>query len=120
MTMATTSPVTAEPSAPPLFDPKLFPVLTPEQLERAVGHGRKRSVAQGEVLLDVGEKPSRIWVVTRGLLDVVRSFILRRLSLIERHLSDAVLIGSNHCAGTLRIRDFLTRNDHPYSEIDLD
>jgi len=175
----------SEPQAPPLVDPKLFPVLTPEQLERAAAHGRKRTIAQGEVLLDVGEKPSRIWVVTRGLLDVVRSsdrsydrftqlgpgqftgevgtlsgrlaliriqavepgevieielenlrvivqtdselsdvimrsFILRRLSLIERHLSDAVLIGSNHCAGTLRIRDFLTRNDHPYSEVDLD
>src|SRR5258705_11001650 len=183
--MATPTYVMSDPRAPPLVDPKLFPVLTPEQLGRAAAHGRKRTIAQGEVLLDVGEKPSRIWVVTRGLLDVVRSsdrsydrftqlgpgqftgevgtlsgrlaliriqavepgevieielenlrvivqtdselsdvimrsFILRRLSLIERHLSDAVLIGSNHCAGTLRIRDFLTRNDHPYSEIDLD
>src|SRR5262249_9163351 len=33
---------------------------------------------------------------------------------------DVVLIGSSHCAGTLRIKEFLTRNGYPYSNIDLD
>ena len=28
--------------------------------------------------------------------------------------------GSNHCSGTLRVKEFLTRNGHPYSYIDLD
>ena len=30
------------------------------------------------------------------------------------------LVGSNHCSGTLRVKEFLTRNGHPYSYIDLD
>ena len=33
---------------------------------------------------------------------------------------DAVLIGSTHCAGTLRVEEFLTRNGHPHTYIDLD
>jgi thioredoxin reductase (NADPH) len=31
-----------------------------------------------------------------------------------------VLIGSNHCSGTLRVKEFLTRNGHPYAYVDLD
>ena len=30
------------------------------------------------------------------------------------------VVGSNHCAGTLRVKEFLTRNGHPYAYIDLD
>ena len=51
---------------------------------------------------------------------VMRAFILRRLELIARHLGDVVVIGSAHCAGTLRVKDFLTRNGHPFQYIDLD
>jgi thioredoxin reductase (NADPH) len=40
--------------------------------------------------------------------------------LIEREVGDAVLVGSSHSLGTLRIKEFLTRNSHPYSNIDLD
>ncbi|HTG35025.1 MAG TPA: FAD-dependent oxidoreductase [Thermoanaerobaculia bacterium] len=50
----------------------------------------------------------------------MRAFIFRRLELIAHGIGDAVLIGSTHCAGTLRVREFLTRNGHPYSYIDLD
>jgi electron-transferring-flavoprotein dehydrogenase len=35
-------------------------------------------------------------------------------------LGDVVLLGSRHCAGTLRVREFLSRNGHPYGSIDLD
>ncbi|MGB8933656.1 MAG: hypothetical protein WCC17_00955 [Candidatus Nitrosopolaris sp.] len=35
-------------------------------------------------------------------------------------MGDVVLIGSMHSIGTLRIKEFLTRNGHPYSYIDLD
>jgi thioredoxin reductase (NADPH) len=31
-----------------------------------------------------------------------------------------VLIGSNYCSGTLRVKEFLSRNSHPYRYIDLD
>jgi thioredoxin reductase (NADPH) len=50
----------------------------------------------------------------------MRAFILRRALLIDSHLGDVLLIGSVHCAGTLRIREFLTRNGHPFTYIDLD
>ena len=35
-------------------------------------------------------------------------------------MGDVVLIGSTHSAGTLRIKEFLMRNGHPYSYIDLE
>jgi len=51
---------------------------------------------------------------------ILRAFILRRVELIAHGVSDAVVLGSNHCPGTLRVREFLARNRHPYSYIDLD
>jgi thioredoxin reductase (NADPH) len=50
----------------------------------------------------------------------LRAFLLRRLELIAQGLGDAVLIGSNFCQATLRVKEFLTRNGHPYSFVDLD
>ena len=51
---------------------------------------------------------------------IMRAFILRRVELIASGLGDVVLVGSSHCSGTLRVKEFLTRNGHPYSSIDLD
>ena len=51
---------------------------------------------------------------------IMRAFILRRVELIAHGLGDVVLLGSNHCSGTLRVKEFLIRNGHPYSYIDLD
>ncbi len=51
---------------------------------------------------------------------LMRAFILRRAELIERGLGDVVVVGSEHCADTLRIREFLRRNGHPHAYIDLD
>ena len=51
---------------------------------------------------------------------LMRAFILRRVELIAQGIGDVVLVGSMHCAGTLRIKEFLTRNGHPYAYIDLD
>jgi thioredoxin reductase (NADPH) len=51
---------------------------------------------------------------------LMRAFMLRRLELIARSLGDAVVIGSSHSAATLRIKEFLTRNGHPFQYIDLD
>jgi thioredoxin reductase (NADPH) len=50
----------------------------------------------------------------------MRAFILRRVELIAHGVGDVVLVGSAHCAGTLRVKEFLTRNGHPYAYIDLD
>jgi thioredoxin reductase (NADPH) len=50
----------------------------------------------------------------------MRAFILRRLELIRRGLGNLILMGSRHSAKTLQLREFLTRNGHPYSYVDLD
>jgi thioredoxin reductase (NADPH) len=51
---------------------------------------------------------------------LMRAFILRRTEMIEHGVGDVVLVGSNHSSNTLRIREFLTRNGHPYKYLDLD
>jgi thioredoxin reductase (NADPH) len=51
---------------------------------------------------------------------LLRAFILRRVEIIARGISDVVLVGSTHVPGTLRVKEFLTRNGHPYAYIDLE
>ena len=51
---------------------------------------------------------------------LMRAFILRRVELIAAGVGDIVLIGSTYSANTLRIKEFLMRNGHPYSYIDLE
>jgi thioredoxin reductase (NADPH) len=51
---------------------------------------------------------------------LTRAFILRRVELVAAGVGDVVLIGSTHSADTLRIKEFLMRNGHPYSYIDLE
>ena len=50
----------------------------------------------------------------------MRAFILRRLELVRRGQGDIILMGSRHSAHTLRLREFLIRNEHPYTYVDLD
>jgi thioredoxin reductase (NADPH) len=51
---------------------------------------------------------------------LTRAFILRRVELIAAGVGDIVLVGSTYSASTLRIKEFLMRNGHPYSYIDLE
>jgi len=51
---------------------------------------------------------------------LMRAFILRRLALVNQGLGNVVLLGSHHSAGTLNLREFLSRNGHPYTYVDLD
>ena len=164
---------------------RIFPTLTPAQIERIAVHGHVRPIRAGEVLFEAGEQFVPFFVVTAGRLEIVlpsgttetliavhgpgqftgevnmlsgrpalvrsrasepgevieldrehllalvqtdseiseiimRAFILRRVELIAQGLGDVVLVGSNHCSGTLRVKEFLTRNGHPYAYIDLD
>jgi thioredoxin reductase (NADPH) len=164
---------------------RIFPTLTPPQLARIASHGRRRSTAHGEVLVEVGDRPVPFFVILSGEVQVLRpgdtaetlivshhagqfsgeasmisgrraigrlrvseageviqlesqqllaliqtdaelseilmrAFILRRLELIARDLGDVVVVGSMHCAGTLRVNEFLTRNGHPFHYVDLD
>ena len=173
----------AAPSSAPRSE-RIYPTLTPAQLDRVAAHGRRRHVAAGEVLVQPGESASRVFIVVSGRIDVVRpwaseevvvsftpgmftgeatmlsgrrglaqiragadgevievgrddllaliqtdselsaifmrAFILRRVELINRNVSDVVVVGSTHCKGTLRVREFLIRNGHPHTMLDLD
>jgi thioredoxin reductase (NADPH) len=51
---------------------------------------------------------------------LMRAFILRRIELIAHGWGDVIVLGSSNSAGTLRVREFLSRNGHPYSYIDLE
>jgi thioredoxin reductase (NADPH) len=164
---------------------RLFPTLTPAQVDRLTKYGKRQNVAKDETLLEPGEPHPSCFVVLRGSVEILRvetdgetlvhlngvgqfsgeanlltgraafvriratedgevlvldrdqvlrvlqleseigqimmrAFILRRVELIARGYGDAVLLGSAHCAGTLRLREFLSRNGHPFVYIDLD
>ena len=51
---------------------------------------------------------------------LLNAFLLRRVYLISNSVGDAVLIGSNHSADTLRLRKFLTRNGQPHAYLDVE
>ena len=51
---------------------------------------------------------------------IMRAFILRRVDLVASGTGDVILIGSSNSSGTFRIKEFLMRNGHPYSYIDLE
>jgi len=82
---------------------------------------RSRASEAGEVI-ELDREQLLALVQTDSELSelIMRAFILRRVELIARGFGNVVLVGSNHCAGTLRVKEFLTRNGHPYSYIDLD
>jgi thioredoxin reductase (NADPH) len=50
----------------------------------------------------------------------MRAFILRRVALIDRGFGDVVVLGSQFSPRTLEVREFLSRNAHPYTYLDLD
>lgn len=80
-----------------------------------------RASSPGEVI-EIDRKSLLALVHTDSELSDIfmRAFILRRSELISHQFGDVVLVGSNNCSSTLRIKEFLTRNGHPYSFIDLD
>jgi thioredoxin reductase (NADPH) len=51
---------------------------------------------------------------------VMRAFIWRRVAFARAGVGDVVLIGSAHSADTLRLKEFLVRNGHPYAYVDLE
>jgi thioredoxin reductase (NADPH) len=80
-----------------------------------------RVIEAGEILELRPEELRTLVARDAGLSEILlRAFILRRLMLISRQLGNVVLIGSRHSADTLRIREFLGRNGHPYTYVDLD
>jgi thioredoxin reductase (NADPH) len=51
---------------------------------------------------------------------LMRAFILRRILLLSSGYGNVILMGSHHSPETLRLREFLSRNAHPHTYIDLD
>jgi len=51
---------------------------------------------------------------------LMRALIHRRVAVIAHGIGDVLLIGSLGSGATLRIKQFLTRNGHPFKYLDLD
>ncbi|MHB8524622.1 MAG: FAD-dependent oxidoreductase [Candidatus Acidiferrales bacterium] len=82
---------------------------------------RARMRDAGEVV-EVDHSALQELIETDGELSeiLMRAFILRRVEFIAHGWGDAVLLGMNNSSGTLRIKEFLTRNVYPYSYVDLE
>jgi thioredoxin reductase (NADPH) len=128
--------------------PPLFVVLTGAIKVVSVGGGQDRTVTiytagqfSGELLMISGRRSIyRCQVVEPGALlelsaknlreligkdaelsDIVMSaFLARRLSLRDTGQGNVVVLGSRFSAGTLALREFLTRDGHPFTYLDLD
>src|SRR5215831_20453460 len=71
--MDTPNPVTLLPFPVTVSRPeRLFPTLTPTQLERIAAHGRQRPTSRGEVLIDVGDRTTPFFVVLTGEIQVLQ------------------------------------------------
>src|SRR5215467_4892522 len=82
---------------------------------------RMRANKPGEVIELDRQKMMTLIQTDAELGEILtRAFILRRVELIAAGVGDIVLIGSIYSASTLRIKEFLMRNGHPYSYVDLE
>jgi len=82
---------------------------------------RGRVTEPGEVIQLSGDEFRSLIARDAELNEVfLRAFILRRLLLIQRGQGNLILLGSQHSAQTLRLREFLSRNGHPHTYVDLD
>jgi thioredoxin reductase (NADPH) len=82
---------------------------------------RGRVIEDGEVLYLDPHAFRRVIQTDSELSELfMRAFILRRMGLLASGMGDAILIGSIHSAGTLRLKEFFTRNGHPYAYLDVE
>ncbi|HWF92686.1 MAG TPA: FAD-dependent oxidoreductase [Terriglobales bacterium] len=86
-----------------------------------------RSLVRGRVtepgeFLEISPEGLRSVVARDAELSEIfmRAFILRRMALISRGYGNVIVMGSRHCSGTIRLREFLGRNSYPYTFVDLD
>jgi thioredoxin reductase (NADPH) len=86
---------------------------------RALSRGR---VAEPGEFLELSADALRSLIAKDAELSDIfmRAFLLRRVTLISEGLGNVVVLGSQHSANTLRLREFLTRNGHPHGYVDLD
>jgi thioredoxin reductase (NADPH) len=86
---------------------------------RSLSRGR---VAEPGEFLELSADALRSLIAKDAELSDVfmRAFIQRRLVLITEGMGNVIILGSRHSANTLRLREFLTRNGHPHTYVDLD
>jgi thioredoxin reductase (NADPH) len=89
---------------------------------RGVGGFARLQVRESGAVLAIDECKLRDVVQTDAELSelMMRAFILRRVGLVSSGEGEVMLLGSQHSAGTLRLRECLTRNAYPYANVDLD
>ena len=82
----------------------------------------KCQVAEAGALLELSAANLRALIGRDGELSEIfmKAFLARRLSLQETGQGNVVVLGSRYSANTLAVREFLTRDGHPFSYIDLD
>src|SRR5215471_7423306 len=51
---------------------------------------------------------------------LMTAFLARRIAMVERGIGDVLLIGSGQSTATYRIKEFLTRNGHPFKYLNTD
>jgi thioredoxin reductase (NADPH) len=51
---------------------RMFPTLTPAQIERIAAHGRVRQIRAGEVLVETGQSAVPSFVITAGQVEILR------------------------------------------------
>jgi thioredoxin reductase (NADPH) len=82
---------------------------------------RGRMTEDGEVVQLDQDQLKDLIAQDSELSDILmRAFILRRLELIKKGYGNVILLGSRYSSRTLELREFLTRNGHPYQYVDLD
>jgi thioredoxin reductase (NADPH) len=113
---------------PSIQGERLITVMLPGMFTGEAGMiAGQRTVVQARVIqagdiLELRPEDLRVLVASDAALSeiVMRSFMLRRLLLIALQVGNVVVIGSQYSADTLRIREFLGRNGHPFRYIDLE
>jgi thioredoxin reductase (NADPH) len=109
-------------------DDKILAVREPGQFtgEMSVISGSRsllsaRVTKDGAVLELTREKVLSLMSKDTELGDILMSaFVARRLLMIQLGEGNVVLFGSKSSARTLALREFLTRNGHPFTYIDID
>jgi thioredoxin reductase (NADPH) len=106
----------------------LIAVLGPEQFTGDVSmilgrpaQMRLRVSQSGDVVQLTRDQMHALVQTDADISDLLmRALIRRRLALVAHGIGDVLLIGSARSAATLRIKEFLTRNAHPFAYVDLD
>src|SRR5258708_23222433 len=62
----------AQPTLPGSSPDEMFPVLSAEQQARVLTHGRIRKVTSGEILVELNQQPTKVFVVVEGKLEALR------------------------------------------------